>query len=201
MKNAGKRIQERYKKLVDTLDKIKSDKELIDGTDTFVNELVKLYQNKGLLLVSGNGGSAADSQGMVTELVVKLNKNRTPIKAIALTVDSSVLTAVGNDFGYQYVFSRQIEALGEKGDIFLGITTSGNSENIIEALKMCKKKGVKSLLLTGKNGGKCLEYADFSLIVPSDNTAAIQECHLFLYHTLCELLEERLVELGICEYR
>ena len=154
----------------------------------------------GQLLAAGNGGSAADAQHMIAELIVKLGPDRSPIRGIALSTDTSIMTAVGNDYGYDYVFSRQVYAHMRPGDVFLGITTSGNSPNIIKALEAVKKIGGKSILLTGKDGGKCKELADMTIIAPGDTTNLIQECHILIYHTLCFLIEKGLADKGIVQY-
>lgn len=165
--------------------------------------LVDTYKNGGALFVAGNGGSAADAQHFVAELVVKLAKDRTPIKAFALTVDTSVITATGNDFSYDDIFSRQVEGLMTSKDVFMGITTSGNSPNILKSFLMCKKIGAKSILLSGKDGGKAVKenMADINIIAPGPNTARIQEVHGILYHTICLVLEKRLIEEKVISYR
>ncbi len=165
--------------------------------------LVTTYKNGGALFVAGNGGSAADAQHFVAELVVKLKKDRDPIKAFALTVDTSILTATGNDFSYDDIFSRQVEGLMTAKDVFMGITTSGNSPNILKCFLMCKKIGAKSILLSGSDGGKAVKekMADVNLVAPGPNTARIQEVHEILYHTICLILEKRLVEEKLISYR
>lgn len=171
--------------------------------ESMLNLLVETYKNGGALYVAGNGGSAADAQHFVAELVVKLSKNRDPIKAVALTVDTSIITAAGNDFSYDEIFSRQVEALVSTKDVFMGITTSGNSPNILNCFKMCKKIGAKSILLSGKDGGVAVreKLADINLIAPGPNTARIQEIHEILYHTICLALEKRLIEEKLISYR
>jgi D-sedoheptulose 7-phosphate isomerase len=159
------------------------------------------YLNDGCLFVAGNGGSAADAQHLCAELVAKLCRDRSSIRAFAMSVDTSLLTAMGNDYGYEYVFSRQVEGLMRKNDIFLGITTSGNSKNIMRALERCRERGITSILLTGDTGGKGRELASMMINVPCDDTRLIQESHLAIYHTLCYLLETDLVAAGVCEYR
>lgn len=163
--------------------------------------LIKAYQNGGCVHAAGNGGSASDAQHFVAELVVKLSKNRSAIKGFAMSTDTSILTACGNDFGYKYIFSRQVEANMGPQDIFFGITTSGNSENIIYALEMCRKKNIKSIVLTGHKGGKARELADHLIVVPGEATAQIQEAHLVVYHSLCWILENELVKSGHVQYR
>ena len=164
----------------------------IDSNKTIENfylEILKAYKNNGKLYVAGNGGSAADAQHLVAEFVSKFNIDRDPLPAEALTVDTSILTAIGNDYGFEKIFSRQIKAKMNSNDIFLGISTSGNSQNIIEALYQCKKLNITSLLLSGNNGGEAKKIADYSIVVPSNSTAIIQEIHILIYHSICECLE------------
>jgi D-sedoheptulose 7-phosphate isomerase len=185
------------------LNTFKNDSALHAEFEKMMDLLVTTYKNGGGLFVAGNGGSAADAQHFVAELVVKLAKDRNPIKAFALTVDTSILTAIGNDFSYDDIFSRQVEGLMTSKDIFMGITTSGNSPNILKSFAMCKKIGAKSILLTGKDGGKAVKekMADINLIAPGPNTARIQEVHEILYHTICLALEKRLIEEKLIAYR
>jgi len=157
--------------------------------------IIHVYENNGKLLVMGNGGSAADSQHMVAELVHQYEKKgRKALPAIALTTNSSIITAIGNDWGYDQGFERQVEALATEQDVVIGITTSGNSPNIIKALEMAKSKGAKTITLAGKDGGKINGLADITIIVPSDNTARIQEAHIAIIHVLCSLIDEHFVE-------
>jgi D-sedoheptulose 7-phosphate isomerase len=151
--------------------------------------LVKSYRKGGRVYIAGNGGSAADAQHLAAEFVSKLARDRAPLAAEALTVDTSILTAIGNDYGYEEVFARQIEGKMHKGDVFLAITTSGNSENIIRALERCEKLGVPSILFSGRDGGKAKALADFSIIATGESTATIQELHIVLAHSLCECVE------------
>lgn len=171
--------------------------------EAMIDLLVSTYKNGGGLFVAGNGGSAADAQHLVAELVVKLSQDRDPIKAFALTVDTSIITATGNDFSYDDIFSRQVEGLMSSKDVFLGITTSGNSPNILKCFQMCRKIGAKSILLSGKDGGVAVKekMADINIVAPGPNTARIQEAHEIIYHTLCLALEKRLVEEKIIRYR
>jgi len=141
------------------------------------------------LLVAGNGGSAADAQHLVAEFAVRLVDNRPALPAIALTTDSSILTACGNDFGFDQIFSRQIEALGRPGDVFLGISTSGNSPNILRALEQAKKMNLITIGFSGNNGGKMRDLCDHNVVIPSSITMNIQECHLALEHIFCMAVE------------
>ena len=141
------------------------------------------------LMFFGNGGSAADAQHLATELVVRYRTNRPAIAAIALTTDTSALTAIGNDFGFDDLFARQVEALCRAGDVAIGISTSGNSENVVRGLRSARAKGAVTVALTGGTGGRLLSLVDHVVIVPSTTTARVQEMHLLLGHTLCSLLE------------
>ena len=142
-------------------------------------------------MFAGNGGSAADAQHLAAELVVRYKIDRSPLAALALTTDSSTLTASANDFGYDTIFESQLRALGRKGDLVIGITTSGESPNVLNALHAAKELGITPAALAGKGGGGLIGLADPLLIVPSDNTARIQEMHIFLGHMLCDVLEQR----------
>lgn len=139
----------------------------------------------------GNGGSAADSQHIAAEFIGRFQKERKSLAAIALTTDTSILTALGNDYGFDFIFARQLEGLGKKGDIAFGISTSGNSKNVLEAVKKAKALGLKTLSFTGGKGGKLSSLCDLSLIVPSEVTARVQETHICAAHVLCELVENQ----------
>jgi len=151
--------------------------------------LIDCYQAGNKLLVAGNGGSAADAQHIAAEFVSRFNFDRPGLPALALTTDTSILTAVGNDYGYDQLFRRQVEANGVLGDVFLGISTSGNSPNILRALEAAQRKGIVTFGLTGKTGGKMRELCDHCLCVPSENTPRIQEAHILIGHTLCAMVE------------
>tara|TARA_B110000459_G_scaffold201346_1_gene251817 strand:- start:1124 stop:1711 length:588 start_codon:yes stop_codon:yes gene_type:complete len=154
--------------------------------------IAKSLTSGGTIFWCGNGGSAADSQHIAAEFVGRFKKDRRPLRSIALTTDSSVLTCVANDYSYEEIFSRQLDALGRDGDILVAITTSGKSENIKQALIQAQNMGIKTIGLLGKKGGECKDYSDISLIVPSDITARIQETHILIEHLLCELVEHKL---------
>jgi D-sedoheptulose 7-phosphate isomerase len=141
------------------------------------------------LVFFGNGGSAADAQHLATELVVRYRVDRAPISALALTTDTSALTAIGNDFGFEDVFARQVEALCRAGDVAIGMSTSGNSENVVRGLRAAKAHGAVTVAFCGGDGGRVAPLADHAIIVPSKTTARIQEMHLLLGHVLCDLLE------------
>jgi D-sedoheptulose 7-phosphate isomerase len=154
--------------------------------------MVEAMRRGNTILFAGNGGSAADSQHIAGEFVSRFHFDRPGLPAIALTVDTSILTAIGNDYGYELVFSRQIEALGREGDIFVAISTSGNSPNILAGIAAAKKKGILVVGLTGGTGGKMKATCDECLCVPSKETPRIQEGHIVTYHFLCSFVEEAL---------
>lgn len=154
--------------------------------------LVDAYRKGGRIYIAGNGGSAADAQHIAAEFVSKLAKDRAPLAAEALTVDSSILTAIGNDYGYDEVFARQVAGKMREHDVFLGITTSGNSKNIVRALEECRKQQLKSIVFTGHDGGKVKALADYCVIASGGETATIQEIHIVLGHTLCGCVEAEL---------
>jgi len=155
-----------------------------------VDAVVSRYKRGGRLYIAGNGGSAADAQHLAAEFVSKLARDRAPLPAEALTVDTSILTAIGNDYGYDLVFSRQLEGKATASDVFLGITTSGKSPNILKALEQCRILGIPSIVFCGHDGGQAKVGADFAVVVPGLATSTIQELHIVLAHTLCECVEE-----------
>ena len=154
--------------------------------------LVRTLQAGKKILVCGNGGSAADAQHFAAELVGRLQRNRKALPAIALTTDTSILTAVGNDYGFEKIFRRQVEAWGEEGDLLLAISTSGNSPNVLEAITAAKERGMQVLSLGGKGGGAIAALADFTLVMPAQTSQHIQEGHIAILHIWCALIEETL---------
>lgn len=144
----------------------------------------------GKILICGNGGSAADAQHFAAELSGRYKKERKALAGIALTTDTSALSAIGNDYGFEFVFSRQVEALGNENDVLIGISTSGKSPNVLEALKKAKELNMLCLGLSGKGGGMMNKLCDYNLVVPSDDTARIQEMHILIIHTLCQIIDE-----------
>ncbi len=161
----------------------------MDKIEYVTNMIIETYKNGKKILVFGNGGSAGDAQHLAAELVGRYKKERKGLPAIALTTDSSILTAIANDYGYEQVFTRQIEANCQQGDMVIGITTSGNSPNVLLAFDKAKELGAKTVCFTGKGGGKAPEHADICIIAPSNNTPRIQETHITVIHIICELLE------------
>ena len=165
---------------------------LVEIIDCF-SLVLNAVKNSNTLFICGNGGSAADAQHFAAELIVRYKKNRASIPAIAFTTDTSVLTACANDFSYDQIFSRQLEGLGNKGDLIIGLTTSGNSMNIIKAFEIAKKKKIKTICLTGMNGGKINKInLNGKIFVPSDVTARVQETHELILHSWCELIDHEL---------
>jgi D-sedoheptulose 7-phosphate isomerase len=158
----------------------------------FVHVCAEALRRGNKLLFAGNGGSAADAQHLAAELVVRFKRDRPGLPALALTVDSSVLTAIGNDYGFEQLFSRQVQALGQAGDVFIALSTSGNSANILAAVPAAKAVGIHVVGMTGAQGGLLVQLADLCLCMPSDDTPRIQEAHTFLGHILCDLLEQNL---------
>ncbi len=151
---------------------------------------VEVLRNGKKILLFGNGGSAADAQHIAAELTGRYKSERKGLPAIALTTDTSALTAIGNDYGYDIVFSRQVEALANEGDLLIGISTSGNSENVIKALKTGRAMGCKTIGLSGKDGGKMNNLCDLNVIVPSSDTPRIQEMHIMIGHIICQAIDD-----------
>jgi len=164
-------------------------------TKVIANHCISTFKNDGKVLLCGNGGSAADAQHIAAELSGRFNYDREPLYAEALHVNTSYITAVANDYGYDYVYSRMIKAAGKKGDVLIGISTSGNSPNVVNALIEAKKQGMITVGFTGASGGKIAEIVDICIKVPSKNTARIQEVHLLVGHVICEEIESTLFPL------
>ena len=181
----NKHIQEHN----DVLDSIAK---LDESIEKVANGFISCLKKGGTIFWCGNGGSASDSQHLAGELVGRFVGERRPLKSIALTADSAVMTCIVNDYGYEHIFSRQIEALGSKGDVLVGITTSGNSKNVLNAFEVAKNKGVRTIGLLGKAGGMAKNLVDESIIVSSNTTARVQEMHILIGHILCDLIEEGL---------
>jgi D-sedoheptulose 7-phosphate isomerase len=158
--------------------------------DTACKMMVSTLKSGNKVLLAGNGGSAADAQHIAAELSGRFVKERKALPGIALTVDTSALTSIANDYGYEHVFSRQVEAFGQPGDLFIGISTSGNSQGILNALESAQKIGCKTLGFSGRNGGKMNGLCDLNIIVPSDVTARIQEMHILIGHILCKAVDD-----------
>jgi len=154
--------------------------------------MITALKNGKKIMFCGNGGSAADSQHLAAELVGRFKKNRSALAAISLTTDTSILTALGNDFGFETIFARQVEGLGQKGDVLIGISTSGESKNVAEAVKKAKLMGIKTIGFLGGGGGSLAATVDLAIIVPSKNTPRVQESHITIGHIICNLIEREI---------
>lgn len=166
-----------------------ADDKCLDLFSKAVETVVDRYKKGGRIYIAGNGGSAADAQHLAAEFVSKLARDRAPLPAEALTVDSSILTAIGNDYGFEMVFARQLAGKATAKDVFLGISTSGQSANILKALEQCRTMGVPSIVFCGRDGGPAKAMADHCIVSPGIATSTIQELHIVLAHTLCECVE------------
>ena len=183
--------------VIETKRKVLDDFEKNDCTDVLIKiskKVIETLKSGHKILIAGNGGSAADAQHFAAELVGRFETERKGLPAIALTTDTSVLTSVVNDYSANRIFSRQVEALANEGDLFIGISTSGNSENVIEAVKTAKEKNVYCIGWLGKDGGKLKDECDLSLIIPSKTTARVQEMHVMCIHVTCAFVDQAYVE-------
>ena len=171
---------------------ILNDEKILSQIESAAKTMLACYKSGHKTMFAGNGGSAADAQHLAAELVNRFRFDHIGLPAIALSTDTSILTSIGNDYGYDFLFSRQIAAQGATGDVFIGISTSGNSKNILQALSVCKEKGIYTIGLTGGDGGEMLSICDNCIVVPSKETARIQEAHILIGHTLCEIVENSL---------
>lgn len=185
------RINELIEAKVQLLNKLK-DSPYMATVEAAVNCMVNSIKNGNKIILAGNGGSAADAQHFAGEIVGRFMMERKSLPALSLCVDPSVMTCIGNDYGYDMVFARQMEGLGQAGDVFVAISTSGNSENIIKTIETAKKKQIKVVGFLGKGGGKIADMCDYALIVPSDDTPRIQEIHTFTVHLMCEYIEKKI---------
>jgi len=175
-----------------TKERILSDSLVLSNIAAAAELIIKAFKNGNKNLIAGNGGSAADAQHIAAEFVGRFYFNRPSLPSVSLTTDTSIITAISNDFGYNEVFSRQIQALGKKNDIFIGISTSGNSINIINALAECKKIGIKTVGFTGNSSSEMDKLCDICVKIPSSDTPHIQEAHIMIGHIICCIVEEEL---------
>lgn len=174
------------KTIEDTIEK------LVPDVEKASKMAIETLKNGGKILLCGNGGSAADAQHIAAELTGRYKTERRGLAGIAITTDTSALTAIGNDYGYDRVFDRQVEALAREGDLLIGISTSGNSQNVINAFKVAKELGCRTLGLSGRDGGKFNGACDLNVVVPSDNTPRIQEMHILIGHVICQLIDDEI---------
>lgn len=185
-------IRQEIKNSVSTKQKLLKDEALLKKIEKAAQACLETFKQGGKVILAGNGGSAADAQHIAAEFVNQLCFDRPALSSIALTTDTSILTAISNDRGYNEIYSRQIEANGKPGDLFIGISTSGNSDNIIEALKACQKQKIITVGWSGESGGKMKQYCDHCLCVPSTETPRIQESHILIGHIICAIVEDSL---------
>jgi len=169
-----------------------SNTEILNAVNNAINEIVTCYKAGGKVLWCGNGGSAADAQHLAAELSGRFYYDRPPLFSEALHVNTSYITAVANDYSYDIIYSRLVEAMGKKGDVLIGLSTSGNSANVIKALEKANEMGITTIAFTGKTGGKMNGIGKYLINIPSTDTPRIQECHMLLGHTICELVEMNL---------
>jgi D-sedoheptulose 7-phosphate isomerase len=188
------RIKNEIKASAEVKMQIYSDDELVNNIKMVCQVVIECYKLEGKTLFAGNGGSAADSQHIAAEFVSRYLFDRPGMASIALTTDTSILTAIGNDYGYDLLFARQLQAVGKKNDVFFAISTSGNSKNIIQALKVCKEIGITSVGLTGSNFGEMDGLCDYLIKVPSSYTPRIQESHILIGHIICGVVESYFYE-------
>ncbi len=190
-------IEQNIQASIDTKIKLLNNVELIQSIAEVAARCVALYKNGNTVLIAGNGGSAADAQHIAAELVGRYGLERPSLSAFALTTDTSALTAIGNDYGYEKIFSRQLEGVGRSGDLFIGISTSGSSKNVLNAFDVAKQKGITTVALVGRDGGAMAVSADVVIVVPSHDTPRIQESHILIGHIICDIIERELFGDGI----
>jgi D-sedoheptulose 7-phosphate isomerase len=187
-------IQQRIQSSIATKQKLLADSVFEEHVALVAAKIVESLRRGGKVFFFGNGGSAADAQHLAAEFTGRYLKERRPLPALALGVNSSSLTAIGNDYGFEQVFARQLEALGKEGDVAVGITTSGNSPNVVKALEMARTKSIFAVALTGAPGEKADKVADCAICIPSKETPRIQECHILTGHLICEIVEAQMFE-------
>lgn len=187
-------VENILKKSIEVKKGLLNNKEFLENINNAIDKIVNCINAGNKVLIMGNGGSAADAQHFAGEFINRFLMERSPLPAIALSTDSSVLTCIGNDYSFDDVFKKQVEALGKKGDILIGITTSGNSRNILEALKIAKDRDIFTIGLLGKDGGKAKDYCNINIIVNSESTPRIQEVHITVIHIICEIVEKKIFE-------
>lgn len=185
-------IKEKLQESINVKNSVLNDNQLLENVSNLSDEIISCFKNGGKLVLCGNGGSASDAMHFAGEIIGRFQKERSAFPAVVLNADVATMTAIANDYGYDNVFSRQAEAHLTNKDIFIGISTSGNSKNVLEAIKIAKSKGSKTAALLGKDGGKISNLVDFPIIVKHNVTARVQECHICLIHIICELVENNL---------
>lgn len=190
--NEQQYIRERISSAAALKTKLLSDNALIESVAAAGAAIISCFRNNGKVLFCGNGGSAADAQHLAAEFSGRFYYDRPPLFAEALHVNTSYVTAVANDYSYDVIYSRLVEAMGQEGDVLVGLSTSGNSPNVVQAMAAARKKGMITIGFTGEGGGKMKTYCDYLLAIPSTDTPRIQECHMLLGHTICERVESEI---------
>jgi D-sedoheptulose 7-phosphate isomerase len=185
-------VLEFFRRSRETLERATNDHELLTATLAIADRIARALREGGKIMLAGNGGSAADAQHIAAELLGRFTIDRAPLAAVALTTDTSTLTAIGNDYSFDQIFERQLRGLGRRGDVFLGISTSGRSRNILAALKAARELGIVTVGFTGSKGTQMRALCDLTLIAPSDETALIQQIHITAAHAVCSLVEREL---------
>jgi D-sedoheptulose 7-phosphate isomerase len=185
-------VLEFFRRSRETLDHATNDRELLTATLAIADRISRALREGGKIMLAGNGGSAADAQHIAAELLGRFTIDRAPLAAVALTTDTSTLTAIGNDYSFDQIFERQLRGLGRRGDVFLGISTSGRSRNILAALKAAREIGIVTVGFTGSKGTQMRALCDLMLVAPSDETALIQQIHITAAHAVCSLVEREL---------
>ncbi|MCX7634061.1 MAG: D-sedoheptulose 7-phosphate isomerase [Turneriella sp.] len=187
-------IESQLRESIAVKERFLSDPANLDLLEHIAQEILAAYRAGKKTIIAGNGGSAADAQHIAAEFVSRFYFDRPALPSIAITTDTSALTAIGNDYGFEYLFARQLEANGVAGDVYIAISTSGNSKNILRSLESAKRLGIKTVGLTGQTGGKMKEMVDYCVCVPSTETPRIQETHILIGHILCATVEKELFE-------
>jgi D-sedoheptulose 7-phosphate isomerase len=185
-------IKQQLEAAIKVKNNILGDNDLLAIIEATTQACVRAFRNGNKLLFAGNGGSASDALHLAAEFVGRYEQDRSGIPALALPANASTVTAVANDYGYEAIFQRQVQALGREGDVFFGLSTSGRSSNVVAAIQECKQLGIATVGMTGASGGDMLELCDYCICVPSDNTARVQEAHITIGHIICSLVERAL---------
>ena len=185
-------LKQRLQESIDLKSKLLNDSTILNTVELIVKDIITCYKNDGKVLWAGNGGSAADSQHLAAELSGRFYYDRPPLFSEALHVNTSYTTAVANDYSYDVIYSRLVKAMGRKGDVLFGLSTSGNSKNVIKALEVANEIGMVTVAFTGETGGLMKDHCTYLINIPSKDTPRIQECHMILGHTICELVELQL---------
>lgn len=188
-----KEIQEIINEQIDNLENLKNN-DFCEKIEEISQIIINALKNNKKIMIAGNGGSASDAQHFAGEIVGRFLLERKGMAAIALNTDTSVITCIANDYSFDDIFSRQIESIGQEGDIFIGISTSGNSQNIIKGIEMCKNNNIKTITFLGKDGGKLKNISDTYLLLPYKSTARVQEHHIMAIHLICEIVEKAMTE-------